>query len=36
MCGVMMDAAVEVLKAHGMFASRIRYDKFVSTEERAK
>jgi hypothetical protein len=32
----MIDAAIEVLKAHGMFASRIRYDKFVSTEGRPK
>lgn len=38
LCGPagMIDAAIEVLKAHGMFASRIRYDKFVSTEERPK
>jgi len=38
LCGPpgMIDAAIEVLKAHGMFASRIRYDKFVSTEGRPK
>ncbi|MGE0371025.1 MAG: NADH:ubiquinone reductase (Na(+)-transporting) subunit F [Gammaproteobacteria bacterium] len=33
LCGPppMIDAAVEVLKQKGMFGSRIRYDKFVST-----
>jgi len=33
LCGPpgMIDAASDVLKAHGMFGSRIRYDKFVST-----
>jgi propane monooxygenase reductase subunit len=36
LCGPpgMIDAAMAVLRAHGMFGSRIRYDKFVSTEER--
>lgn len=38
LCGPpgMIDAAIKVLKAHGMFASRIRYDKFVSTDEQPK
>ncbi len=38
LCGPpgMIDAAIEVLKAHGMFASRIRYDKFVSTADLRK
>lgn len=38
LCGPpgMIDTSIEVLKAHGMFASRIRYDKFVSTEEQQK
>lgn len=33
LCGppAMIDAAIEVLKRKGMFASRIRFDKFVST-----
>lgn len=33
LCGPppMIDAAVEVLKAKGMFSTRIRFDKFVST-----
>ncbi len=33
LCGPpgMIDAAIEVLKGKGMFASRIRFDKFVST-----
>ncbi len=35
LCGppAMIDAAIDVLKANGMFASRIRYDKFVSTAD---
>lgn len=35
LCGPppMIDAAIEVLKGAGMFSSRIRYDKFVSTAE---
>lgn len=34
LCGPppMIDAAIEVLKGKGMFTTRIRYDKFVSTE----
>ncbi|MBI2800180.1 MAG: 2Fe-2S iron-sulfur cluster binding domain-containing protein [Gammaproteobacteria bacterium] len=38
LCGPpgMIDAAIEVLKAHGMFASRICYDKFVSTADQPK
>ncbi|MGE0487543.1 MAG: NADH:ubiquinone reductase (Na(+)-transporting) subunit F [Gammaproteobacteria bacterium] len=37
LCGPpgMIDAAIEVLKQKGMFSSRIRYDKFVSTGGRA-
>jgi propane monooxygenase reductase subunit len=33
LCGppAMIDAAIEVLRRKGMFSSRIRYDKFVST-----
>lgn len=33
LCGppAMIDAGVEVLRNHGMFSARIRYDKFVST-----
>jgi NAD(P)H-flavin reductase/ferredoxin len=35
LCGPpsMIDTAIEVLKEKGMFSSRIRYDKFVSTAE---
>lgn len=38
LCGPpgMIDAATLVLRAHGMFASRIRCDKFVSTEEQPR
>jgi propane monooxygenase reductase subunit len=33
LCGPpgMIDSAVEILRAHGMFASRIRFDKFLET-----
>jgi ferredoxin-NADP reductase/ferredoxin len=36
LCGPpgMIDAAIDVLKRKGMFSSRIRYDKFVSTANR--
>ena len=36
LCGppAMIDAAIEVLRRKGMFSSRIRYDKFVSTANR--
>lgn len=36
LCGppAMIDAAIDVLKRKGMFGSRIRYDKFVSTASR--
>ncbi len=36
LCGPppMIDAAMEILKDKGMFSSRIRYDKFVSTAEK--
>lgn len=35
LCGppAMIDAAIEILRAKGMFSSRIRYDKFVSTAD---
>ncbi|NNL85855.1 MAG: 2Fe-2S iron-sulfur cluster binding domain-containing protein [Myxococcales bacterium] len=35
LCGppAMIDAAIEVLRAKGLFSARIRYDKFVSTED---
>lgn len=35
LCGPpgMIDAAIEVLRAKGMFSARIRYDKFVSTSK---
>lgn len=35
LCGppAMIDAAIEVLRSKGLFSARIRYDKFVSTED---